>query len=184
MLTTLVVGANGLPVNTPMPHLPHVKEVVEAQDTKVACVGCTVKEQKTASYFYERGVTDRAALAVILGNIKQESKFTPNICEGGALIPYSHCRSGGYGLIQWTSSHRYYGLGTYARSIGKTPEDFETQLEYITKEREWKAASGTFKTPGLNISRYNKAAYVWLGWGITGRRVTYAYNYLPRIVIA
>ena len=31
-------------------------------------------------------ITDRNALATILGNIKQESNFTANVCEGGARV--------------------------------------------------------------------------------------------------
>ena len=39
----------------------------------------------------ERGIEDKYALAVILGNIKQESKFNSNICEGGARVDYHRC---------------------------------------------------------------------------------------------
>ena len=49
-------------------------------------------------------ISDRNALATIMGNIKSESNFHPNICEGGARIPYQECTRGGYGLIQWTSA--------------------------------------------------------------------------------
>jgi len=55
-------------------------------------------------------ISDRNALATILGNIKSESNFHANICEGGARVPYNSCHRGGYGLIQWTSTGRYLGL--------------------------------------------------------------------------
>lgn len=184
LTVSIVIGSDGLPVPQNAPKT--IATVVEKELPPVSCLGCTDVEQKTAEFFYEKGITDRKALSVVMGNIKQESGFNPAVCEGGSLnsyTPYSSCRSGGYGLIQFTSSHRYYGLGSFARSIGKTPELLETQLEYITKEREWKAASRTFKTSGLHISRYDRAAFTWLGWGIKGARMTYAYNYLPRIII-
>lgn len=180
---TLVVGPNGLPVpqNTPK----EVPAVVVKELPSVACMGCSPVEQKTAEFFYNKGVTDRKALAVVLGNIRQESGFNPQACEGHGIrtsIPYHSCKRGGFGLIQFTSSHRFYGLGNYARRIGKTPEQLETQLEYITTEREWKAASKTFRTPGLHISRYDNAAFTWLGWGIKGARMTYAWQYINRII--
>ena len=56
-------------------------------------------------------ITDKNALATILGNIKQESMFISNICEGGARVEYPNCHRGGYGLIQWTTEARYLGLG-------------------------------------------------------------------------
>ena len=186
-LATVVVGADGLPVpqNRPTEIEETEEEITHEGPVRITCVGCTENEQKTAEFFFDQGVTDKNALAVVLGNIRQESGFNPAVCEGGSLksyTPYSSCRRGGYGLIQFTSSHRYYGLGRYARSIGKTPEDFETQLEYITTEREWKAAYTTFQTPDLSIAQYNRAAYTWLGWGVAGRRVNYAYQYATKLI--
>ena len=64
-------------------------------------------EIKVLNALQERGIEDRNALATVMGNIKQESKFNSNICEGGARVSYHGCRSGGYGLIQWTSIGRY-----------------------------------------------------------------------------
>ncbi len=37
-----------------------------------------------------------------MGNIRQESTFVPNICEGGSRTSWGNCGRG-YGLIQWTS---------------------------------------------------------------------------------
>ena len=78
------------------------------------CEDCTPEEQYVLSELQEHTrITDRNALATILGNIKQESKFHSNICEGGARVPYSDCHRGGYGLIQWTTENRYLGLGLF-----------------------------------------------------------------------
>ena len=76
-------------------------------------------EAKALKFFQDYGITDRMALAVILGNIRQESNFHPNICEGGAIVPYDACLRGGYGLIQWTSAHRYKGLGDFCKKMYK-----------------------------------------------------------------
>ena len=74
------------------------------------CIDCTPEEQYVLSELQENTrITDKNALATILGNIKQESKFYPNICEGGARVSYSDCHRGGYGLIQWTTENRYLG---------------------------------------------------------------------------
>ena len=78
------------------------------------CIDCTPEEQYVLKQLQDKTrITDRNALATILGNIKQESKFHSNICEGGARVPYSDCHRGGYGLIQWTTENRYLGLGLF-----------------------------------------------------------------------
>ncbi len=51
------------------------------------CIDCTPEEQFVLSELQDKTrITDRNALATILGNIKQESKFHSNICEGGARV--------------------------------------------------------------------------------------------------
>ena len=157
------------------------EEVTE--EPAVNCVGCNENESETLTYLYEYGITDKVALATIMGNIKQESNFNANICEGGARVPYNRCYSGGYGLIQWTSINRYRGLGNFAAKYGGDPSSLETQLLYMVEEVQWKAASKTFKTPGLSVDRYMRAAYVWLGWGIHGNRTYYANQYLNKVQI-
>ena len=69
-----------------------------------------------------------------MGNIKQESKFIANICEGGARVPYDRCLRGGYGLIQWTSKNRYLGLGRFASRYGCNPSTLECQTRYMINE--------------------------------------------------
>jgi len=154
-----------------------------AAEPEVSCVGCTANETETLEYLWEYGIKDRVALATIMGNIKQESNFTANICEGGARVPYNRCYSGGYGIIQWTTSNRYYGLGKFAQRYGGDPSSLATQLRYMVEEVQWKRAANTFKTPGLSVGSYMNAAYGWLGWGIHGNRTYYANHYLNKVQI-
>ena len=141
----------------------------------------TPNEQLALDFFQEYGITDRAALATILGNIKQESRFHSNICEGGARVNYESCHRGGYGLIQWTTVGRYDGLGRHARATGGNPSQINTQLSYLVTEREWKEALWRFKTPDKSLDFYMKGAYRWLGWGIHGSRSHYAQQYYEQL---
>lgn len=137
----------------------------------------TQTETEVLNFLQDRGITDRAALATIMGNIRQESLFKTRICEGGAMTGYHACRRGGFGLIQWTTLGRYNGLGTFARNHGGDPNDLKTQLRWMVNEREWLSVDHIWKTPGKSINSYMNAAYRWLGWGVHGKRTTYAYNY-------
>ena len=137
----------------------------------------TEEESIVLSFLQERGITDRAALATILGNIKQESRFQTRICEGGARTGYHGCHSGGFGLIQWTTVGRYKGLGNFAARYGLDPNKLTTQLRWMVNEREWIEVEHHWKTPGKTIGGYMNAAYRWLGWGIHGARTSYAHNY-------
>ena len=150
------------------------------KEERLLCVGCNFNEQAATDFFYKRGVKDKNAMATVLGNIKQESMFIPNICEGGFRTAYHNCGRG-YGLIQFTSASRYYGLGNFARRFGADPSSLYTQLNYIVTEPQWKRVEPTFKTPGLSINRYMNAAYSWLGWGIHGARTQYAWNYTKKL---
>lgn len=153
-------------------------------EPEISCVGCSVNENITLEYLWDYGITDKVALATIMGNIKQESKFHPNICEGGARVPYNRCYSGGYGLIQWTTHGRYRGLGNHAAKTGGDPSTLNTQLSYMVTEVQWQAAAKIFKRPGLSVSEYMRGAYIWLGWGIHGNRTNYANQYINKIQIA
>ena len=159
------------------------KEVAPTEKPKekrLTCVGCNSYELSTLTALQERGITDKLALATIMGNIKQESQFIPNVCEGGRRIPYSSCRSGGYGIIQFTSSDRYYGLGEHAARIGGDPSSFETQLDYVFTEKQWQRIEDKLKVPNKPINFYMRLAFEWLGWGIKGPRETYARQYLDK----
>ena len=102
---------------------------------KWTCPECSPEEQYVLEQLQTKTkITDRNALATILGNIKQESMFHPNICEGGARVPYDRCYSGGYGLIQWTSTNRYLGLGRFSKKYGYNPSTLEGQTAYMINE--------------------------------------------------
>jgi hypothetical protein len=160
-----------------------IREVApeKPKEKRLICKGCNEHEQLALDYFQEQGIKDRNALATILGNIKQESMFVPNICEGGSRTQYHHCGRG-YGLIQWTSADRYYGLGDFAKRFGGNPSSLQTQLGYLTTEVQWKRIADRMKTPGKSINRYMDYAYSWIGWGIHGARTSYAHEYANRLI--
>jgi len=159
------------------------KEVApeKPKEKRLICKGCSEYENLALEFFQDQGIKDRNALATILGNIKQESMFVPNICEGGSRTSYGSC-GGGYGLIQWTSANRYYGLGDFAKKYGGSPSSLETQLRYLTNEVQWQRIEEKMKTPGKPISRYMNYAYSWIGWGIHGARTSYAYEYANKLI--
>jgi hypothetical protein len=158
-----------------VPEKPKVKRLV--------CKGCNTNETKTVEFLQNRGITDKNAIATIMGNIRQESTFTPNVCEGGARVSYSACRSGGYGLIQFTNAPRFYGLGKFAARIGGDPSTLDTQLQYIMYESDWKMIEPKMKTPGKSINDYMGLAKKWIRWGHHGARTDYAYNYAKRLIL-
>jgi len=161
------------------------KEVApeKPKEKRLICKGCNEHENAALAYFQERGIKDRNALATIMGNIRQESTFVPNICEGGSRTSWNNCGRG-YGLIQWTSADRYYGLGDFAKKIGGSPSNLHTQLRYLTTEVQWKQIENRMKVPGKSIDRYMNYAYSWIGWGHHGARTSYAYDYANRLILA
>jgi hypothetical protein len=158
-----------------VPEKPKVKRLV--------CKGCNHNESLTLEFLQNRGITDKNALATIMGNIRQESTFIPNICEGGARVSYSGCRSGGYGLIQWTNTPRYNGLGNHAARIGGNPSSLNTQLDYMLYEGDWKMIEPYMKKPGKSINDYMGLARKWIRWGHHGARTDFAYDYSKRMVL-
>ena len=160
-----------------------IREVApeKPKEKRLICKGCNENENVALNYFQDIGIKDRNALATIMGNIKQESTFVPNVCEGGSKRSYRSCW-GGYGLIQWTSANRYYGLGDFARRNGGSPSSLDTQLRYLTNEIQWKGIEEKMKTPGKSISRYMDYAYDWIGWGYHGARTSYAYDYASKLI--
>ena len=159
------------------------KEVApeKPKEIRLICKGCNENENVTLAFFQDRGIKDRNALATIMGNIKQESGFVPNVCEGGWRTHYSGCGRG-YGLIQWTSANRYYGLGDFAKKYEGNPSSLHTQLRYLTNEVQWQRIETRMKTPGKSIDRYMNYAYSWIGWGIHGARTHYAHEYANRMI--
>ena len=127
-------------------------------------------------------ITDHNALATILGNVKQESKFISNICEGGERVTYINCTVGGYGLIQWTSIGRYKGLGNFCAKYGCDPSSLEGQTRYMINEPIFQKDLPEFEGGGQSIAQYMVPAYYWLGWGIKGNRELYAHQYSKKLV--
>ena len=149
------------------------------------CPGCNTNEQYVLQQLQERTkVSDKNALAAIMGNIKQESNFTANICEGGARVPYHKCHRGGYGLIQWTSVGRYRGLGSFCKKYNCDPSSLEGQTRYMINEPVFQRYLPEFEGHGFSISQYMVPSYYWLGWGIKGLREQFAHNYAKRLVWA
>ena len=147
------------------------------------CPGCNTNEKYVLEQLQAKTkISDRNALSTIMGNIKAESNFHPNICEGGARVPYNSCHRGGYGLIQWTSVGRYRNLGLFAKRYGYDPSSLEGQTAYMINESTFQRYLPEFEGPGRTIDQYMVAAYYWLGWGIKGYRQQYAYNYTKKLV--
>jgi hypothetical protein len=148
------------------------------------CPDCTPSEQYVLEQLQEKtNIKDRNALATILGNIKSESNFHANICEGGARVPYSDCHRGGYGIIQWTTESRYMGLGLFCKKYGCDPSSLEGQTSYMINEIHFQKVLPDFEGSGQTVSQYMSPSYRWLGWGIKGHRETYAYDYTKRMVL-
>jgi len=156
---------------------------IEVVEKTWKCPGCTDNEKYVLEQLQERTkISDRNALATILGNIKSESNFTPNICEGGARVSYKNCLRGGYGLIQWTSTGRYNGLGKFAKRYGCDPSTLPCQTRYMINEPQFQKILPEFEGHGQPIHQYMVGAYYWLGWGIKGYREQYAHNYAKKLV--
>jgi hypothetical protein len=192
LLPFITLGGSQAKEKSLLQHLEEVSptEVVEesaAEEvvtiSKWVLPGASSNEKVVLDALQDRGITDKAALATVMGNIKQESRFHSNICEGGARIGFWSCTRGGYGLIQWTTIDRYNGLASHSRRIGRDPSSTEAQISYLFTERQWTSIEPSLKTPGQSINFYMNKAYYWLGWGHHGRRTTYAFNYADRLSV-
>ena len=149
------------------------------------CPECNFNEQYVLAKLQENTkITDRNALATIMGNIRSESNFHANICEGGARVPYNRCYTGGYGLIQWTTIGRYNGLGNFCKKYGCNPSSLEGQTRYMINEDIFQRYLPMFEGGGQTVRQYMVPAYYWLGWGIKGNREIYAYDYTKKLVWA
>ncbi len=158
--------------------------VVAPYEPTWKCEDCTAEEQYVLAELQEQTkITDKNALATLMGNIKQESKFISNICEGGARVSYEDCLSGGYGLIQWTSIGRYKGLGKFCGRFACDPSSLEGQVRWMINEPIFQRYLPEFEGRGQTISQYMVPAYYWLGWGIKGNREIYAWDYTKRMIL-
>ena len=176
-------GAVALGVLAPVSAPPPVVSIeVEEYDPLWKLPDGTPAEQYVLKQLQQHTkIRDRNALAAILGNIKQESNFIPNICEGGARVSYRDCTSGGYGLIQWTSVGRYNNLGKFCDKYGCDPSSLEGQTRYMINESVFQRYLPMFEGDGQTVHQYMVPAYYWLGWGIKGARETYAYDYVHKL---
>ena len=166
------------------PPPPVVSLEVQEYHPEWRCEDCTPAEQYVLEQLQEHTrITDRNALATIMGNIKQESKFIPNICEGGARVSYRDCLSGGYGLIQWTSINRYNNLGKFCENYGCDPSTLEGQVRYMINESTFQRVLPEFEGRGHTVSQYMVPAYYWLGWGIKGNREIYSWEYSKKLTL-
>jgi len=195
LMNTVFVGATGIVSafiihNTNTPSLVTAPPPVDTPEVELKvpswkCPDCTTEEQYVLSTLQERTqITDKNALATLMGNIKQESKFIPNICEGGARVSYTECKVGGYGLIQWTSIGRYKGLGNFCARFSCDPSSLEGQTRWMINEPIFQRVLPIFEGHDQSISYYMRPAYRWLGWGIKGNREVYAFEYLDRLVLS
>ena len=177
---TASVNTNAVEIEEDVVSIP-----VEPYTPTWKCVDCTPEEQYVLAELQSRTrITDRNALATILGNIKQESNFRSNVCEGGARVPYDRCYIGGYGLVQWTTLERYNGLGNFCKKYGCDPSSLEGQTRYMINEDIFQRYLPMFEGSGLTVRQYMVPAYYWLGWGIKGNREYYSYNYSKKLVLA
>ncbi|AGH06881.1 hypothetical protein Sn250709_204 [Synechococcus phage S-RIM2] len=191
-----ILGAAGLAAfaaYAPMTAPPKVANVVDeskpiklvVEDKTWTCPTCSPNEKYVLQQLQEHTkISDRNALATIMGNIKQESKFIPNICEGGARVSYLDCTRGGYGLIQWTSLGRYNNLGKFCAKYGCDPSSLEGQTRYMINESVFQRYLPEFEGMGRNVSQYMVPAYYWLGWGIKGNREIYAWDYSKKLTLS
>ena len=148
------------------------------------CPNCTPNEKYVLEQIQAKTrIADRNALSTLMGNIKSESNFHPNICEGGSRVPYTQCYSGGYGLIQWTTAGRYNNLGKFCAKYDCDPSSLEGQTRYMINENIFQTQLPYFEGSGQTVSYYMNAAYRWLGWGIHGARTNYAYDYTKKLVL-
>ena len=150
---------------------------------KWTCPTCSPNEQYVLKQLQlQANIYDKNSLATIMGNIKQESKFIPNICEGGARVEYNQCHRGGYGLIQWTTEARYLGLGLFAKKYGCNPSTLECQTRYMINENQFQKVLPDFLASGFPVKQYMVPAYYWLGWGVEGPRLNYSYDYTKSFI--
>ncbi len=186
LLSAIAAGSIVPFLPPPIENPPEIVEI-EAKEFKSLtwkCPDCSPEEQYVLEQLQENtNIKDRNALATIMGNIKQESKFISNICEGGARVSYRDCRRGGYGLIQWTTVRRYTGLGKFCEKYGCDPSSLEGQTRYMINENIFQKQLPDFEGSGKTVSQYMVPAFYWLGWGIKGNRELYAYDYVKQMVL-
>ena len=131
-----------------------IEITVEPYEPQWILPGGTPAEQYVLKQLQQHTkIQDRNALATILGNIKQESNFVPNVCEGGARVSYRDCTRGGYGLIQWTSVKRYENLGKFCEKFECDPSSLEGQTRYMINESTFQRYLPEFEGRGKTVDQ-------------------------------
>lgn len=93
---------------------------------KISTNNSTEKIQSAMAYFQSQGLT-REQAAGLVGNLQHESSLRTDV------IGDKNLKETAFGIGQWRADRRV-GLEKYAKSIGKSPTDYQTQLEYVMKE--------------------------------------------------
>lgn len=126
--------------------------------------GDSIANMKTLfSYFTSQGLSDNLA-AGILGNIKAESGFNPNVLYGGAIGTIFDQQSLAYGLIQWTGSDARASLYNWCTANNCDPDTLDGQAKWIVAQI--KGINLSDEANNANASKFN---------GSTGRG-TMTYN--------
>ena len=168
--------------HTEPPPIPPPVEVDKSPQW--TCPDCSAEEKLVLKELQNKtNITDRNALATILGNIKQESNFRSNICEGGEIVQYHDCNVGGYGLVQWTTPQRYDGLGLFCSKYDCDPSSLSGQIRYMINEKDFQSALPYFELRRQSMQHYMITSYRWLVWGIEGNRALYSHQYTKRLVL-
>ena len=115
------------------------------------------------SYFTSQGLSDNLA-AGILGNIKAESGFNPNVLYGGSIGTIFDQQSLAYGLIQWTGSDARASLYNWCTANNCDPDTLDGQAKWIVAQI--KGINLSDEANNANASKFN---------GSTGRG-TMTYN--------
>jgi len=111
--------------------------------------GGTDNESRIFDFFSAKGLSP-AAIAAIMGTIKQESNFDPKAIQKTKNGPGK-----GRGLFQWETGGRFEELKKFAASRGTNWDDLDTQLEFAWKELQnsdfWfrKGAAINWKRKGI-----------------------------------
>jgi hypothetical protein len=99
------------------------------------------------------GITTKAGFAGVVGNaiVESTARLDPAISnfEG----------SGAFGVFQWLGSRRR-GLEAFARGLGKSPSDFDVQMQWFVKELQGADSGGPPTVRSLNAqSDPSRAAF-------------------------
>ena len=146
----------------------------------------TISLDQVYRYYKDKGYSD-AAIAAIMGNIRQESNFSGvDTAEYKAADGYTY---GGVGLFQWNGD-RTQALKDWAKSINKDYQDPGVQMAYMFKEASENSAyqaspdfmsnnfADSIEGAALAAEHFGKNYEIC---GVPGNRVQYAREFYTRI---